>query len=159
MRIVFESLRWLVTKGGQDDALRILCHLHRDPNDPQDTFARRELALIRSQIDEDERQRQLQGKWQLIKEKSYRKHLILASLVVLATQNTGVLVINNYNTLLYQSLGLSNSKALIVSAGYNTWAMVDNFIGATISDRVGRRKLLCKLTISAKWAFIGCLHM
>jgi hypothetical protein len=35
-------------------------------------------------------------------------------------QNIGVLVINNYNTLLYESLGLSNMQALVVGAAYNT---------------------------------------
>jgi MFS family permease len=51
-------------------------------------------------------------------------------------------VINNYNALLYQSLGLSNSHALLVGAGYNTWAMLANFLGAFVSDRFGRRRLI-----------------
>jgi MFS family permease len=65
-------------------------------------------------------------------------------MVIAGTQNTGILVINGYNALLYQSLGLNNTQALIVSAAYNTFAMIANFIGATLSDRFGRRKLLRK---------------
>lgn len=80
-------------------------------------------------------------------EKTYRRRLILSCIVVIATQNTGILVINSFNALLYQSLGLSNSQALIVSAGYNTWGMVANFLGATISDRFGRRRLLGEFSI------------
>jgi len=63
-------------------------------------------------------------------------------MIVIGTQNTGILVIASFNALLYQSLGLTNSQALIVSAAYNTWGMIANFIGAPISDRFGRRKLL-----------------
>ncbi len=65
-------------------------------------------------------------------------------MVVIGAMNTGILAISNYNTLLYQSLGLTNSEALIVAAAYNTFGMVGNFVGATFSDRVGRRKLLRK---------------
>jgi len=59
-------------------------------------------------------------------------------------QNIGVLVINNYNTLLFQSLGLSNMQALVVGAAYNTWAAIANIGGAVVSDRMGRRNALCK---------------
>ena len=57
-------------------------------------------------------------------------------------QNTGVLVINNYNTLLYDSLGLTASQALIVGAAYNTWAWIANCSGAVVSDRLGRRRII-----------------
>jgi MFS family permease len=82
------------------------------------------------------------GKWQILTLKTYRKRLELACMIVIGTQNTGILVIASFNALLYQSLGLTNSQALIVSAAYNTWGMIANFIGAPISDRFGRRKLL-----------------
>lgn len=63
-------------------------------------------------------------------------------MVMAGGQNTGVLVINNYNTLLFDSLGLTASQALIVGATYNTWAMIANFSGAFVSDRLGRRKIM-----------------
>lgn len=84
------------------------------------------------------------GKWQLFTKPTYRKRIILAVMLMVGGQNVGVLVINNYNTLLYQSLGLGNSEALIVGAAYNTWAMIANFVGAMVSDRLGRRKALRK---------------
>ncbi|KAK4888965.1 hypothetical protein LTR27_012186 [Elasticomyces elasticus] len=56
--------------------------------------------------------------------------------------STGVLVIANYAPLLYQSLGLSNSNSLILGASLTTVGMLSNALGATISDRFGRRRLL-----------------
>lgn len=146
--IIPESPRWLVTKERDDEALEILCRLHHDPSDPQDTFAHQELLLIRNQIADDNKQQKTGGRWQIVTEKTYRKRLIVALMTTVGSQNTGILVINNFNALLYASLGLNNWQALLLSAGYNTWAMIANFFGATISDRFGRRRLLCKLQMT-----------
>lgn len=137
-----ESPRWLVRRGRVEEAFKVLCRLHHDANDDHDTFAHQELALISKQLDEDKKAIAEHGRWQILTLATYRKRLILAALLVIATQNTAVLVINNYNTLLYQSLGLTNTQALIVSASYNTWGMLANFVGAPLSDRFGRRKML-----------------
>ncbi|KAK5053686.1 hypothetical protein LTR84_001647 [Exophiala bonariae] len=142
--IIPESPRWLVTKERDGEALEVLRRLHHDPSDPQDTFAHQELLLIRNQISDDNKQRNDGGKWQIIAQKTYRRRLIVALMTTIGSQNTGILVINNFNALLYASLGLNNWQALLLSAGYNTWAMIANFLGAVISDRFGRRKLLCK---------------
>ncbi len=129
-------------KSRDEEVLKILCRLHHDRNDPQDTFAHQELSLIHQQIVEDKSQQEVHGKWQILTLKTCRKRLELACMIVIGTQNTGILVIASFNALLYQSLGLNNSQALIFSAAYNTWGMIANFIGAPISDRFGRRKLL-----------------
>jgi hypothetical protein len=93
-----ESPRWLVTRGDETKALSILRRLHRDPKDPQDGFARKELALIHKQITHDKVQVQEQGRWQMITQETYRKRLILACVVIIGTQNTAILVrrIPNY---------------------------------------------------------------
>ncbi|TVY84029.1 Sugar transporter STL1 [Lachnellula suecica] len=82
------------------------------------------------------------GQWQLFTVPTYRRRSILGFVLMMGGQNIGVLVINNYNTLLYQSLGLTNKQALVVGAAYNTWAAFANMGGAAISDRLGRRKAL-----------------
>jgi hypothetical protein len=81
-----------VTRGDEAKALSILRRLHRDPKDPQDGFARQELALIHKQISQDKEQVQKQGRWQMITQETYRKRLILACVVIIGTQNTAILV-------------------------------------------------------------------
>ena len=87
-----ESPRWLVEKGRDDEALQILCRLHRDAKDSQHTFAQQELVLIQQQIAKDEKQEREGGRWQILTEKSYRTRLILATITVIGSQNVGVLV-------------------------------------------------------------------
>ena len=57
-------------------------------------------------------------------------------------QSTGVLVINNYQVILYNGLGLFGYLPLLLYAVYATWAAVLNLTGASIVDRVGRVKML-----------------
>jgi hypothetical protein len=147
MHIVPESPRWLVSKGQDTKALEILCKLHHDPRDVEDHFAHRELRFIRSQLEVDLTLITEHGQWQLFTLPTYRRRSILGFVLMMGGQNIGVLVINNYNTLLYESLGLSNMQALLVGAAYNTWAAFANMGGATVSDRLGRRKALRKLLL------------
>lgn len=137
-----ESPRWLVSKGQDEKALDILCKLHHDPADIEDQFAHRELRLIKSQLEVDLTLITEHGQWQLFTIPTYRRRSILGFVLMMGGQNIGVLVINNYNTLLYESLGLSNMQSLVVGAAYNTWAAFANIAGATVSDRLGRRKAL-----------------
>ncbi|OQV03232.1 hypothetical protein CLAIMM_08301 [Cladophialophora immunda] len=147
-----ESPRWLVQMGRNDQALKILCRLHHDPNDAEDTFAHRELELAVQKTESDRAAKASGGRWQLLTKKTYRTRFILALILATGGQNCGILVINNYNVLLYQSLGLTGSMSLMIAAVWSTVALIANAVGAWTSDRTGRRPALV-------WGFtftVGC---
>ena len=116
--------------------------MHRNSQDGDETFAEYELEQIQDQIEKDRIIFDTDGRWQLITKPTYRKRLILAFLLFLGGQNVGIIAINNYNVLLYQSLGLDNAGSLAVSAAWNTVGWIANMLGATVSDKIGRRNAL-----------------
>lgn len=56
--------------------------------------------------------------------------------------STGVLVINNYQIILYNGLGVTGYMPLLLYALYATWAAVMNLVGSLVVDRTGRVRML-----------------
>ena len=57
-------------------------------------------------------------------------------------QSTGVLVINNYQVLLYNGLGLTGYLPLLLYGIYTLWAAFLNWAGSMFVDRFGRIRML-----------------
>lgn len=138
-----ESPRWLTENGRHEEAFTILCKLHRDPdNGPDHIKAREEFYQMSTQIDLDKEVARAAGKWALFTKPTYRKRLLFGCFTQFILQSTGVLVINNYQVLLYNSLGLFDSVPLLLYAVYLSWAAAMNYLSSRIMDRVGRVRLL-----------------
>lgn len=73
---------------------------------------------------------------------SYRKRIYCGVLVQFAAQSTGVLVVNNYQVLLYNNLGLYGWLPLLLYGVYTSWAAFLNWVNALLLDRVGRRPVI-----------------
>ena len=143
-KLVPESPRFLVQQDNHTKALDVLIRLHRDPSDPNNTFAHQELNLIMERWQTERQLVKADGRWRLFTKKANRQRLLLAWLIMVGGQNIGPLVINNYNVLLYNSLGLGPTTSLLLSAVYNTIGLVIACIGGIISDRLGRRRAMGK---------------
>ncbi|GAB7352394.1 hypothetical protein MBLNU459_g2825t2 [Dothideomycetes sp. NU459] len=137
-----ESPRFLVQRDDHQKALDVLIRLHRHPSDPDNAFAQQELNMIVERCQTEKEIIRTDGTWRLFTKKANRQRLLLAWLVMVGGQNIGPLVINNYNVLLYGSLGLGATTSLLLSAVYNTVGLIVACIGGLISDRLGRRKAL-----------------
>ena len=78
----------------------------------------------------------------LFKKPSYRKRLVLGFAIQFTAQNTGVLVVNNYQIFFYKSLGITGSLPLALNATYNDIAAAGNFINSLFLDRLGRIRIM-----------------
>lgn len=89
-----ESPRFLLMNDDPDEAWKIVGSLHADKPDPDQTFARGEFYQMQKQAEFD---RSMDSRWiTLFTKKSYRKRLILSAGFACIGQSTGVLVISNY---------------------------------------------------------------
>lgn len=135
-----ESPRQLIEKDNEDEALRILKKLHADGNN--DEWIMSEFNEIRQTI--------LAEKAVVVRSWSvmftvpqWRNRLMHGVMVQVFTQLTGINVINYYQTQMYEALGITGKKALLVSGLYNIVGPVTNaFFIFFLIDRVGRRKPL-----------------
>ncbi|KAF2877281.1 general substrate transporter [Massariosphaeria phaeospora] len=159
-----ESPRHLMANDRFDEGLRILRDLHRMPGDEDDILAKEEFYQIRQQLElerrEGLREGWVQGWVVLFRRKSYRKRLILGFLTLGLVQSTGCLVINNYQVLLYNGLGLYGSLPLLLYSVWDTWAAFMNLMNAIWLDKIGRIPIMvigqigCAVSVAG---FTGCV--
>lgn len=145
--LIPESPRYLVSRNRIDEALKVMIRLHGGSSD-DDEFARREVALIESQLLTDEELIISGGRWQILTQMTYLKRVAISLILILGTQNLGVIVIFNYQILLFKSLNLSPTVSQLLPAIYELVAVIANVIGAILSDRIRRRRALCKSSCS-----------
>ncbi|KAH8755735.1 general substrate transporter [Diaporthe sp. PMI_573] len=137
-----ESPRYLMAMDRYDEGLRVLQDLHRLPGEQNDILAREEFYQIRQQLDLERREGWRQGwlkGWILIfNRESCRKRLLFGFLTLALVQSTGCLVINNYQVLLYNGLGLYGSVPLLLYAVWDSWAAFMNYMNSLWLDKFGR---------------------
>ncbi|OAL56033.1 MFS transporter [Pyrenochaeta sp. DS3sAY3a] len=135
-----ESPRHLIRKGQEDKAWEVLCKWHAHPNDTSHEYAAEEFAMVKRQIAQDEA-KHVSFK-EFVTAPVYRKRLLIGVGLPFVLMSSGVLVINNYGTLLYGSLGFGPSQQLHFQAGWLAVSFVMNVLAVLIVDRVPRHILI-----------------
>ncbi|KAF5244796.1 hypothetical protein FANTH_7620 [Fusarium anthophilum] len=154
-----ESPRWLVTQDRGTEALDILTKLHHQPGDLNNEAAQSECRAIKAQLmTESSEPKSFVG---IMRKPSYRKRLLIGIFVQCIAQSTGVLVINNYQVLLYNGLGLTGHLPLLLYGVYTAWAAFLNWVGAMFVDKFGRILMLtvglvgCALMVAGEAAIVA----
>ncbi|KAH6678774.1 general substrate transporter [Plectosphaerella plurivora] len=156
-----ESPRWLCVKDRDNDALDVLIKLHHTPEDTEDTLARHELQEIMAQLRIEKETTGPAGWRTAFGKKSFRRRMLYGFFVQCIAQSTGVLVVNNYQILLYNNLGLTSWTPLLLYACYNSWAAFMNWVNAMMLDRWGRIRIMltglvgCSLSLSGFAAMVA----
>ncbi|KAL9071813.1 MAG: hypothetical protein Q9157_005324 [Trypethelium eluteriae] len=155
-----ESPRYLIEIGKEEEAMRVFRKLHHDGSNEE--WIQSEFLEIKTTITE-EKAISVLGWLPMFKIPMWRTRLIHGTLVQVFTQLTGVStyskhgsrffpqvgsltstdVINYYQTIMYDALGFTGHKAVLVAGLYNIVGPITNFFFIVfVLDRVGRRKPL-----------------
>ncbi|KAL1985248.1 hypothetical protein VTN96DRAFT_8047 [Rasamsonia emersonii] len=131
------SPRQLIRRGKVEEARAEFVKIRRDLHSHE---VPEEFALMRAQI-EYEMQREITSYREIFR---LFRHRALASIAVQTmTSLTGVNVIQYYQTILYQSLGIGSQTILALAAVYGTVAFLSNCITTKyLTDQWGRRNLI-----------------
>ncbi|KAL3481530.1 general substrate transporter [Aspergillus californicus] len=148
-----ESPRWLILYGRLDEGRKTLYKLHQRKDDVGDTLAEKEYQTIYTRVTLD-RAKALPWKL-LLTNKSIMRRLATGFFVVFAAQCSGVLVVNNYQITLYEGLGITGWKSLLLLSVYTSWAAFMNWVNAMLLDRIGRIKLTCFGLVGGALALAG----
>ncbi|KAF2433618.1 putative MFS sugar transporter [Tothia fuscella] len=147
-----ESPRQLIEKGKELEGMRVLQRLHY--NGRNGDWIQSEFDEIKATVDA-EREITAPGWRPMFTVKKWRMRLIQATLVQVFTQFSGINVIGYYQTIMYENLGITGKRNLLVTGIYNCIGPLANLIFILfILDRVGRKKPLLFGTVTITIALI-----
>ncbi|KAF2194256.1 general substrate transporter [Zopfia rhizophila CBS 207.26] len=147
-----ESPRHLIETDRDDEAMRVLRKLHY--NGHNDDWIQAEFNEIKLTINA-EKALTAPGWRIMFTVETWRKRLMLAVLIQVFTQMTGINVIGYYQTIMYEDLGITGKRNLLVTGIYNCVGPIANFFFITlVLDRVGRRRPLLWGTVGITIALI-----
>ncbi|BCS21906.1 sugar porter family MFS transporter [Aspergillus puulaauensis] len=135
-----ESPRHLIEKNKDEEAMKIMRRLHYDGTN--EDWIQGEFVEIKTTI-EAEKEITAPGWLVMFRVPQWRKRLLLGTLVQVFTQMTGINVINYYQNIMYEALGITGNRATLVTGIYNVVGPLANLVFIVfLLDRVGRRRPL-----------------
>lgn len=134
------SPRWLLENDRDEEAYKVLKRLHGNTGNDE-SFLQAEFAQMRDQI-RFEKSITIRSTKELFTKPNNRKRIVLAILVQVFTQLSGINVINYYQTDLYKSLGITGHTVTLLASIYGMVGPLANVICLYFVDSWGRRKTL-----------------
>lgn len=141
VQFVPETPRFLLAKGREDEALQFLIEYHGNGN-PNDELVHFEFQEMKSAI-KQEQVAKAESWSHILKHRSNRLRLGLASLMVFCTNLSGSSIIYFYYTIVFDSVGITNPTTQTgISAGLSVFTWICQIAAVFIGKRVGRKTIL-----------------
>ena len=136
-----ESPRWLVSKGRDADALRVLAYYHADGNE-KDPLVQYEYEEIKAAIDLDKAVAASVGWMSLIKTAGNRKRLRIIVALAWFSQWSGNGLISYYLNEVFKTIGITDPTIqLLINGILQIWSLGWAVAAASLVERIGRRVL------------------
>ncbi|KAH9905028.1 general substrate transporter [Xylariomycetidae sp. FL2044] len=130
------SPRWLVSKERHDDAKKVMYSLHGHRGAE---VVESEFAEMCQQI-QIETKNDIWGNFVKLFTPKYARRLLLSCLIVNMMKLSGSNIIQNYQSLMYESLGFEGQKVLLITALYGFMAVIGQVINIFfVADHWTRR--------------------
>lgn len=140
--LIPESPRWLMEKGRDDEAIKVLEYLHKHDSDPNGTFAHAEAKQIKAQV---EAERGLpHGYIYIFTTPALRKRAFCSILIWVMGQGTGITAIANLIPTFMGGLGFGTTMQLGLGVAWCSCLIFGCLVNIVLMDRLGRVKLLGK---------------
>ncbi|OCH94384.1 general substrate transporter [Obba rivulosa] len=137
-----ESPRFLVARGSESHAARILAQYHANSGDERDPLVVFEMAQIRYALKLEKETATSTSFMSLFATPGNRKRMTIIFALALFSQWSGNGLVSYYINLVLEGVGINNpgTKAAI-NGGLQVWNLFAAMTGALLVDRLGRRTL------------------
>ncbi|KAF7984251.1 hypothetical protein HWV62_16082 [Athelia sp. TMB] len=146
--LVPESPRFLVAKGMESRAAKILAYYHANDGDEHDPLVVFEMAQIRHALKLEKEINENNTTWQLWTRPGNMKRLRIIIAIALFSQWSGNGLVSYYINLVLDSVGITDTRTkTAINGGLQVWNLLCAMAGAFLVDRVGRRPLFIVSTV------------
>ncbi|GKT48220.1 lactose permease [Colletotrichum spaethianum] len=136
-----ESPRWLISKGKEAEAKRVLIKYHGNNNE-NDEFAHWELAEISTTLRLEKEASSQSGWMELIRTPGNRKRCGLIIATAIFSQCSGNGLVSYYLSVILSTIGFKDSiTQAYINGGLTIWSWLVSLTAAFFVDRIGRRVL------------------
>ncbi|KAF2494594.1 MFS transporter [Lophium mytilinum] len=135
-----ESPRYLLSKDRAEEAWAVISRMHSSKSDTTQEFAKREFYQMRKQIELDTTL--ATSYLGIFRKPSLRKRAFMTIFLEFVLMSSGVLVILNYGSIIWRSLGFNTVQILNFQGGFQLTGFVFNVVAMAFVDRVKRPVLI-----------------
>lgn len=130
--LIPESPRWLVVKGREANARKVLSRIYTTP-EAVDSQLAATFASLAGEVKTD---------WKALLEPGIRKAVLIGSAIAILGQFMGVNAVLYYGPKIFQDAGLSGEGSLLSTVLVGVVNMLTTVIALLIIDKVGRKQLV-----------------